>query len=251
MASGEPKMNSSCRIERHLGLKKSCELSPQVRCNVERRYTPSRNILPPVQEHLPSLGAGLILFTTHVPPPHPPHSGSCPWSWRSASSVRDLCALTRTARTPRPDVDTGQPIDPPSPTSPRHFTSSLHLIPRAHFLPRRIRASPMLRQRKQQPLDNQQAGTAPAPSTSPKSPVSDAPDAAAMTWASQNRWVVLAIASGGCAAFNGVFAKLYVFREPPLDITMLTSNQHNHRAHLDNLKGHLLRPRPQRHRGGL
>ncbi|KAM0328091.1 hypothetical protein ACHAQA_005494 [Verticillium albo-atrum] len=29
-----------------------------------------------------------------------------------------------------------------------------------------------------------------------------------MSWATQNKWIVLAIASGGCAAFNGVFAKL-------------------------------------------
>ncbi|KAH6672683.1 hypothetical protein F5X68DRAFT_42017 [Plectosphaerella plurivora] len=59
----------------------------------------------------------------------------------------------------------------------------------------------MLRQRKQQPLDNQ-------PSASPKTPVQVPADVDAMTWVSQNRWVVLAIASGGCAAFNGVFAKL-------------------------------------------
>lgn len=31
-----------------------------------------------------------------------------------------------------------------------------------------------------------------------------------MGWVRQNKWIVLAIASGACAAFNGVFAKLYV-----------------------------------------
>ncbi len=31
---------------------------------------------------------------------------------------------------------------------------------------------------------------------------------AATTWAAQNQWILLALASGGCAAFNGVFAKL-------------------------------------------
>lgn len=31
-----------------------------------------------------------------------------------------------------------------------------------------------------------------------------------MGWIGQNKWIVLAIASGACAAFNGVFAKLYV-----------------------------------------
>lgn len=30
-----------------------------------------------------------------------------------------------------------------------------------------------------------------------------------MRYIRQNRWMVLAIASGACAAFNGVFAKLY------------------------------------------
>ncbi|PSR80653.1 hypothetical protein BD289DRAFT_373653 [Coniella lustricola] len=29
-----------------------------------------------------------------------------------------------------------------------------------------------------------------------------------MSWARQNQWIVLAVASGACAAFNGVFAKL-------------------------------------------
>lgn len=28
------------------------------------------------------------------------------------------------------------------------------------------------------------------------------------SWASKNQWVVFAVASGACAAFNGVFAKL-------------------------------------------
>ncbi|KAI1498663.1 hypothetical protein F5X99DRAFT_392627 [Biscogniauxia marginata] len=31
---------------------------------------------------------------------------------------------------------------------------------------------------------------------------------AGMSWAARNQWVVLAVASGACAAFNGVFAKL-------------------------------------------
>lgn len=33
-----------------------------------------------------------------------------------------------------------------------------------------------------------------------------------MGWVRQNQWIVLAIASGACAAFNGVFAKLYAWR---------------------------------------
>lgn len=31
------------------------------------------------------------------------------------------------------------------------------------------------------------------------------------SWAQRNQWLVYALASGACAAFNGVFAKLYVF----------------------------------------
>ena len=30
----------------------------------------------------------------------------------------------------------------------------------------------------------------------------------AKSWARRNEWIVFALASGGCAAFNGVFAKL-------------------------------------------
>lgn len=33
-------------------------------------------------------------------------------------------------------------------------------------------------------------------------------DETRMAWARRNQWIVLAIASGACAAFNGVFAKL-------------------------------------------
>lgn len=36
-----------------------------------------------------------------------------------------------------------------------------------------------------------------------------------MGWVRQNKWIVLAIASGACAAFNGVFAKLYVRTQSP------------------------------------
>lgn len=36
------------------------------------------------------------------------------------------------------------------------------------------------------------------------------PTMVASSWTARNQWIVLALASGGCAAFNGVFAKLYV-----------------------------------------
>lgn len=38
-------------------------------------------------------------------------------------------------------------------------------------------------------------------------------DADGMSWVQRNHWIVLAVASGACAAFNGVFAKLYVVPE--------------------------------------
>jgi hypothetical protein len=31
---------------------------------------------------------------------------------------------------------------------------------------------------------------------------------ASLSWAQRNQWIVFALASGACAAFNGVFAKL-------------------------------------------
>ncbi|KAK1750977.1 hypothetical protein QBC47DRAFT_393040 [Echria macrotheca] len=39
-------------------------------------------------------------------------------------------------------------------------------------------------------------------------PPSPTAEMAPTSWASRNQWIVLALASGGCAAFNGVFAKL-------------------------------------------
>lgn len=46
-----------------------------------------------------------------------------------------------------------------------------------------------------------------------------------MGWVQQNRWIVLAIASGACAAFNGVFAKLYVNGRvlTPLSLSLLVA----------------------------
>ena len=67
----------------------------------------------------------------------------------------------------------------------------------------------MLRQRKQASHHSQHGGPDQAPET-PETRPNPAPDVDTMTWVTQNRWVVLAIASGACAAFNGVFAKLSV-----------------------------------------
>ncbi|KAJ2905406.1 hypothetical protein MKZ38_005504 [Zalerion maritima] len=60
----------------------------------------------------------------------------------------------------------------------------------------------IIRQRKPQPKPGT-ATSLPADKATP----TDSP-ADMRTWAQQNQWVILALASGACAAFNGVFAKL-------------------------------------------
>lgn len=67
----------------------------------------------------------------------------------------------------------------------------------------------MVRQRKQASHQDQQASHAQVPDTH-GSKTNSPPAVGTMAWATQNKWVVLAIASGACAAFNGVFAKLCV-----------------------------------------
>ncbi|KAH8752028.1 hypothetical protein F5883DRAFT_577395 [Diaporthe sp. PMI_573] len=42
----------------------------------------------------------------------------------------------------------------------------------------------------------------------PKTNTAQATEADGMPWVQRNHWIVLAVASGACAAFNGVFAKL-------------------------------------------
>jgi hypothetical protein len=52
----------------------------------------------------------------------------------------------------------------------------------------------------------------------------------------KSAWLFFAVTSGACAAFNGVFAKLYVPTTSQMR-SSLTTAQHNHRAH--NLLGAL------------
>ncbi|KAK8051547.1 hypothetical protein PG993_002932 [Apiospora rasikravindrae] len=65
-----------------------------------------------------------------------------------------------------------------------------------------------------QKMSNDEGGVAAAAaSRSSTESVRDAPTTttaapSSTSWASRNQWIVLAIASGACAAFNGVFAKL-------------------------------------------
>ncbi|RYP68320.1 hypothetical protein DL769_005544 [Monosporascus sp. CRB-8-3] len=44
----------------------------------------------------------------------------------------------------------------------------------------------------------------------PEGAAAPSSDPAPLSWAARNRWIVFAVASGACAAFNGVFAKLSV-----------------------------------------
>ncbi|OLN87970.1 Transmembrane protein 42 [Colletotrichum chlorophyti] len=53
-----------------------------------------------------------------------------------------------------------------------------------------------------------------------------------MGWARRNQWIVLAIASGACAAFNGVFAKLTT-----TELTTTISQAIAKFLHLDNIEG--------------
>ncbi|KAK2008486.1 hypothetical protein LZ32DRAFT_609436 [Colletotrichum eremochloae] len=53
-----------------------------------------------------------------------------------------------------------------------------------------------------------------------------------MAWARRNQWIVLAVASGACAAFNGVFAKLTT-----TDLTTTISQAISNFLHLQNIEG--------------
>ena len=53
----------------------------------------------------------------------------------------------------------------------------------------------------------------PSSSSQGSSPAEEAETTAEMeNLSKKSQWIVLALASGACAAFNGVFAKLYVFQ---------------------------------------
>jgi hypothetical protein len=55
-------------------------------------------------------------------------------------------------------------------------------------------------------MDDQQRPAVPDSTAGTDDEVVDA--TAPGSWTSRNQWVVYAVASGACAAFNGVFAKL-------------------------------------------
>ncbi|RYP49116.1 hypothetical protein DL768_005113 [Monosporascus sp. mg162] len=61
-------------------------------------------------------------------------------------------------------------------------------------------------------MDDQDSSRLPESAAAPSS------DPAPLSWAARNRWMVFAVASGACAAFNGVFAKLSV---PPVCLLLL------------------------------
>ncbi|KAK6852424.1 hypothetical protein PG995_010975 [Apiospora arundinis] len=59
-----------------------------------------------------------------------------------------------------------------------------------------------------QKMRNVEGGTTDADSSSDSVREPHTTPSAPASWATRNQWIVLAIASGACAAFNGVFAKL-------------------------------------------
>ncbi|KAI2466342.1 hypothetical protein F4781DRAFT_355904 [Annulohypoxylon bovei var. microspora] len=65
-------------------------------------------------------------------------------------------------------------------------------------------ASSAVRQRKKPPVATAEEKAEPRKIES----VDGSADNSTMSWTTRNRWIVFAIASGACAAFNGVFAKL-------------------------------------------
>ncbi|OHF02165.1 hypothetical protein CORC01_02445 [Colletotrichum orchidophilum] len=56
--------------------------------------------------------------------------------------------------------------------------------------------------------------------------------AESMAWARRNQWIVLAVASGACAAFNGVFAKLTT-----TELTTTISQAISNFLHLQDIEG--------------
>ncbi|KAG8166955.1 hypothetical protein KVR01_002644 [Diaporthe batatas] len=62
--------------------------------------------------------------------------------------------------------------------------------------------------------------------------VAEVAEVDAMTWAQRNHWIVLAVASGACAAFNGVFAKLTTG-----DATVSLTQRVSVFFHLDSMEG--------------
>nr|XP_036588453.1 transcription initiation factor iia small subunit [Colletotrichum truncatum]KAF6799826.1 transcription initiation factor iia small subunit [Colletotrichum truncatum] len=61
---------------------------------------------------------------------------------------------------------------------------------------------------------------------------SEGNDKIKMAWARRNQWIVLAIASGACAAFNGVFAKLTT-----TELTTTISQAISNFLHLSHIEG--------------
>lgn len=74
--------------------------------------------------------------------------------------------------------------------------------PRAHLLERKHHDAPS-------PPSYNTIETSSLPPESPIAPAVDG-DMDLSSMSRKSQWIILAIASGACAAFNGVFAKLYV-----------------------------------------
>ncbi|KAJ0290581.1 hypothetical protein CBS470a_003894 [Colletotrichum nupharicola] len=70
------------------------------------------------------------------------------------------------------------------------------------------------------------------PPTDAEDDDNDQGDESKMAWARRNQWIVLAVASGACAAFNGVFAKLTT-----TELTTTISQAISNFLHLSDIEG--------------
>ncbi|KAG5987844.1 hypothetical protein E4U54_004856, partial [Claviceps lovelessii] len=125
------------------------------------------------------------------------------------------------------------PLHMPSRHAPHHaskpFPSSVIPGPDVQDTKTKTGHSAMLRQRHPRAHDNQDTAPNPGMSQPPPSRRSD-PEPSRTLNAARTPWMFYAIASGACAAFNGVFAKLTT--------TTLTSALSSSIAHLLHLTRH-------------
>ncbi|KAI5861931.1 hypothetical protein GGS23DRAFT_119698 [Durotheca rogersii] len=103
--------------------------------------------------------------------------------------------MSRRVKTPLSSSASSHPSPSATAATPPSSSSTATSVPAATLRPRRDKKAPSA---------TTTTSTAAAAAGGPAMPSAPAP----ASWAARNRWVVLAVASGACAAFNGVFAKL-------------------------------------------
>lgn len=112
---------------------------------------------------------------------------------------------------------------------PTIIITSIRLFQSLNIL---LKPAQMVRQRRKPAPDTTAATTRPKQPTAARSSSSSneptimttTEPATARQWSTRTQWIVFAIASGVCAAFNGAFAKLYVVVFLPLSLLLETRN---------------------------